>query len=581
MQPGRLGEMLRTVNSFKRQLADSAAAMRSVFQNPNLRRLETALAGTELAGWGYSIAVSVFAYEVGGATDVGILWLLRSVPSGLLSPIGGVLADRLPRRQLMVASDLLRAALIVAGAIFIWADLSPDFVYAVATANAIARVPFPPSAAALLPTLSRSPSELTGANVATSAIESVGFFAGPALAGVILAVSTVQVAFLVTAGALVWSALFVSRIRIAVEELPAEEAAAAAELQPPRRFGDELTRGFSTLFRDSRLRILVGLLGASTVVVGAVEVLTVAVALTLLGIGQSGVGYLNAMFGVGALLGAVAGAGLVGTRRLATPFIAAALLLTLPVALLGVASYTAVAVLVFALIGIGNTVVDVAGFTLVQRAVPEAVLARVFGVIQLIWMTTIGVGAIVAPALISGLGIKTTLIVTGLSVPVLLVVFGPRLIRIDNEATAPEVERLRLIRATPFFAPLPGAMIEGLASRLTPVNFDAGSVIIREGATGDRFYLIAEGRVDVSAEGVHVADLGVGDFVGEIALLRDVPRTATVTAESPVRLYTLERDDFLSTVTSHASSREAAETVVASRLTGLGGAVSRAVRAGI
>jgi hypothetical protein len=484
----------------------------------------------------------------------------------------------------MAASDLIRAALIVAGAIFIWADMSPDFVYAVATANSIVRVPFPPAAAALLPGLARSPSELTGANVATSAIESVGFFAGPALAGIILAVSTVQVAFLVTAGALVWSAFFVSRIQrpaAAAGETAAEESLEAEIAESGRRWVDELAQGFKTLLHDSRLRILVGLLGATTAVVGAVEVLTVAVAITLLHIGQGGVGYLNAVFGIGALLGAVAGAGLVGTRRLAAPFIVSALVLTLPIALIGVAPYTGVAVAAFVLTGLGNTVLDVAGFTLIQRAVPESVLARVFGVVQLTWLTTIGVGAIVAPALISALGIKTTLIVTGLVVPGLIAVVGPRLIRIDNEATAPEVERLRLIRGTPFFAPLPGAMIEGLASRLTPLSVDAGSSIIKEGEAGDRFYLIAEGRVDVSAGGTHVNTLGVGDFVGEIALLRDVPRTATVTAESPVRLYSLERDDFLSTVTSHASSHEAAESVVAARLTGLSGAVSRAVRAGI
>ena len=226
---------------------------------------------------------------------------------------------------------------------------------------------------------------------------------------------------------------------------------------------------------------MIGLLGATSVVVGAVEVLTVAVALTLLHIGQGGVGYLNAMFGVGAVVGAVIGAGLVGTRRLATPFIVAAFVLTLPIALIGVAPHTGVAIVAFALTGLGNTVLDVAGFTLVQRAVPEAVLARVFGVVQLTWMTTIGLGAIVAPALISAMGIKTALIVTGVSVPVLIVAFGPRLIRIDNEATAPEVERLRLVRGVPFFAPLPGAMIEGLASRLTPLSFEPGSTIIREG----------------------------------------------------------------------------------------------------
>ena len=571
--------MLAPVQAFRRQMKDSAEAIRAVFRNPNLRNLELAVMGTELAGWGYSIAVSVYAYRIGGATDVGLIWLLRSVPSGLLSPIGGVIADRYPRVQLMVMTDLVRAALIVAGAAFVWSGLSHDLVYAVATANAIARVPFPPASAALLPSLAQTPSELTGANVAASAIESVGFFAGPALAGIILAVSSVQVAFIVTAAALLWSALFVSRIQVRpVAEAGREEGGDGAA-RP--RWASEITVGFKTLFLDSRLRLLVGLLAATTVVIGAVEVLVVAVALTLLGIGNGGVGYLNAMFGVGAVLGTVVGAGLIGVRRLAAPFIVAALVLTGPIALLGVAPHTGVAIVCFLLVGLGNTVLDVAGFTLVQRAVPEQVLGRVFGVLQLTWLTTIGVGAIVAPALISGFGIKPTLIVTGLVVPVLIVAFGPRLIRIDREATAPEVERLNLVRGTPFFAPLPGPMIEGLAARLTPLNFAPGAVIIREGEPGDRFYLIAEGRVDVSAEGAHVATEGIGSFVGEIALLHDVPRTATVTAETPVRLYALERDDFLSTVTSHTPSREAAESVVASRLTGLGGAIGRVPQAGI
>ncbi len=568
------------MNAFRRQLADSAAAIRGVFVNPNLRRLEIAFAGTEVAGWGYSIAVSVFAYNVGGARDVGIIWLLRSVPSGLLSPLGGVLADRYPRVRLMVASDLLRASLIMAGAAFIWADFSPYLVYVVATANALARVPFPPAAAALLPVLARTPSELTGANVATSAIESVGFFAGPAIAGLILAVSTIQVAFVATAVALVWSAFFLSRI-----EPPAASDDTAALETESEEFAQgwlaEATAGFKTLFLDRRLRILVGLLGATSVVLGAVEVLTVALALSLLHIGEGGVGYLNAMFGVGAVLGAVAGAGLIGIRRLATPFIVSAMVLTLPIALIGIAPRTGVAIACFLLIGLGNTVLDVAGFTLVQRAVPEAVLARVFGVLQLVWMTTIGVGAIAAPALINAFGIESTLIITGLAVPVLIAVFGPRLIRIDNEATAPEVERLKLIRGTPFFAPLPGAMIESLAARLMPLAFDAGSVIIREGDPGDNFYLIAEGRADVSTNGVHVATAGIGGFAGEIALLRDVPRTATVTAETPVRAYALDRDAFLSTVTSHVPSHRAAESIVASRLTGLSGALARPVQAGV
>jgi MFS family permease len=220
-------------------------------------------------------------------------------------------------------------------------------------------------------------------------------------------------------------------------------------------------------------------------------------------------------------------------------------------------------------VGVGNTLVDVAGFTLVQRAVPDEILARVFGVIQFLWFGTSGLGALVTPWVIDWLGLRGALVAVGLFCPVMVALFGLRLVRIDAAAPVPEESELRLLRTVPIFAPLPGTTIEHLVARLSPLRFEAGTEIIRQGDPGDRFYLVAEGKVEVSADGKPISLLGPGEYFGEIALLRDVPRTATVTAKTPVVLYALEREDFLAAITGHAPSAKAAEAVVGARIAGL------------
>lgn len=205
--------------------------------------------------------------------------------------------------------------------------------------------------------------------------------------------------------------------------------------------------------------------------------------------------------------------------------------------------------------GVGNTFVDVAGLTLVQRTVPDDVLARVFGVIQMLWMASMGIGAAVVPALSSWLGIETALIVTGVFLPALVLVLGATVAKIDAAAPAPDADELRILASVPIFTPLPGASLEHLASRLVPLRLDAGTVIVREGDAGDRFYIVAEGTVEVSQYERALSELGAGDYFGEIALLRNVPRTATVTTRTNVVLYALDRDDFLASVTGHPRAR--------------------------
>jgi MFS family permease len=235
----------------------------------------------------------------------------------------------------------------------------------------------------------------------------------------------------------------------------------------------------------------------------------------------------------------------------------------------GLAPEVVLAVVMLAVVGAGNSLVDVAVFTLIQRAVPDDVLARVFGVIQFLWIATFGLGGVLVVPLISSLGVDWALVVTGLLLPVLVLLLGRRLVRLDAEAEAPGAE-LSLLRAIPIFAPLPGTPLEHLASRLVPLRVEPDTVIVREGDRGDRFYVIVEGEVDVSIEGAYVSTLGSGGYFGEIALIRDTSRTATATARTDVVLYALEREDFLAAVTGHAPSEEAAEEVASARLAGLG-----------
>jgi MFS family permease len=563
------------VEGLRRRLVESADAFVAVFRNPNLRRLELAAVGSTLGSWAYSVAVSVYAYQHGGgAKGVGLVWLIRVLPAGLLSPLGGIVADRFPRERVMLVSSLVRVVLISVAAACVWAGTSTAVVYALAGLVGVAKVPFGPAESAIEPALAETPTELTAANVVGSTIDSAGFFIGPAIAGIILGFASVPAVFTITAAMMLWSAVLIARIREPQAQTPPTPEPAAAQVDKPR-FLPQAIVGFKTLALDPRLRLLVGLLVAQTVISGALQVLTVSVALSLLGIGVSGVGYLNTAFGIGALVGAVVAAGMVGIRRLSIPFIVGAALWGPPIAIIGIWPHAAVAYICLGIVGLGNTLVDVAGFTLVQRAVPNVVLARVVGVMQMLWLTAMGLGAVITPVFINGLGLKAALIVAGCFLPALLVLFGPRLVRIDAAATAPDRDRLGLLQGTPIFGPLPALTLEALAERLIPVRFDLGAQIIAEGDVGDRFYLVASGTVDVSAHGVQVAKLGPGDYFGEIALLHDVPRTATVTADTDVEAFALEREDFLAIITSHVPSRETAESVAAARLTDLRGAVGR------
>jgi MFS family permease len=532
-------------------------AFREVFRNPRLRRVELAGAGSVIGRYAYSIALAVYAYDQGGAAAVGLVAVVRTIPAAAVAPFASMLGDRHRRDRVMLVADVARVALVGGCAAIALLDGPAAAVYALAVATSIFGTMFKPAESALLPSLARVPEELSAANVVASTVESVGSFAGPALAGIVLAAASPGAAFAFTAGTFAWSALLVARI--GASPPPARE-----ERGERPRFRGEALAGFGTLAREPKLRLIVGLYSAQTGVAGAAGVLVVFAALDLLSLGDAGVGYLNSASGIGGLVGAALALALVGRRRVAGDFGFGIVLWGLPLLLIGVWPSQATALVMLAVLGLGNTLVDVSALTLMQRSVADEVLSRVFGVVESLLVGTIGLGAVLAPLLVHWLGIRSTLVVVGAFLPILAAASWTRLAAIDREAHVP-ARQLELLRGSAIFAPLPARTLERLAHALEPLAVEAGTEIVRAGDPGERFYLVDAGEAEALVDG-GARRLGPGDGFGEIALIRDVPRTATVRAATDLCLYALERDEFLAAVTGHAASRAAADVVVGERL---------------
>jgi hypothetical protein len=257
--------------------------------------------------------------------------------------------------------------------------------------------------------------------------------------------------------------------------------------------------------------------------------------------------------------------GVAARSRLASSLGVGIALWGLPLLLIGLWPEQAVALVLLAFVGAGGTIVGVAGDTLLQRAAPPDLLARVFGAVDGLLLVALAIGSLGAPFLVETIGVRGALIVTGALLPVLAALTWTRLVAIDAAAAAPE-RQVGLLQGSPIFAPLDPPTLEALALRLKPVRVDTGATVFSQGDPGDEYYLVDSGRLAVSADGGTLSELTEGEGFGEIALLRDVPRTATVTALDDSSLYALERDDFLAAVSGHAHSRAAAENLVTSRL---------------
>jgi MFS family permease len=574
-EPGPAGGLLTTVRSAARETRGSLA---SVFRNPNLRRIQLALGGSMIGDWAYSTAVAVWAYGVGGATAVGVWSAIRLALLALTSPLGAALADRYPRRAVMISADLARASLIALATVCLYLDLHPAFVFVLATVTSIVSTAFRPAQRALMPSLANHPEELTASNGTASTLESLSFFLGPSLGAVLLVVADVETVFLVNMATFLLSTLLVARVRVpepaASASVSAPEAAppagggevAPAEAEEPKeRFLTEISAGFRHIGRDRDLLIVTAEVAAQTVVAGASAVFTILMAVHILGTGPQGVGYLDSVLGVGAVLGGFTAIARSSRHRLAEDMTYGVMLWSLPLLLVTVWPSPLTAFVAVALLGFGNPLVDVNMETIIQRITPDAVMGRVFGALEACLIATMAIGAAVMPLFVHWLGLRGALAVVAIGVGLLAFLGLARMRNLDQRLRRPEgLDRLESI---PMFAPLTPAVLESLARSLIRLPVPAGEVVVREGTESDRFYVIESGLVEVTQEGSVLRREDAGDFFGEIGLLRDVPRTATVTAVEDSELLVLERADFLAAVTGQTESRMAADDIVSRRLT--------------
>ncbi|HET9346008.1 MAG TPA: MFS transporter [Candidatus Limnocylindrales bacterium] len=531
--------------------------VRAALRSPAIRRVVVAFAAFNFAEWATWVAVLVYAFERGGATESGVVAFAMLVPAAVAAPIVASVLGRFRRERALLIAYLTQAVVMAAAAFAFFADAPPLVIYPLATLTSMSVTLARPAHGAILPSLARTPAELTAANVASGTVQNMSIAVAPIVAGIILTASGAGAVFVVCAAGVAFGAALVASVRT--------EPDAEAEPSNDAPATEEVFAGLRFLAHSPNSRTVVVLIAAAAFIEGALDVLVMVVAIDLVGAGPTEVGALTSAAGLGGIVGAAAAVTLVGRARLAGPFALGLLTWGIPVAVLGVVPGMVTGLMAFLVAGVGRGALDVAGRTLLQRVTPDAALSGVFGVLEGAYMGTIAIGSIAVPAIMALAGPSTTLVVVGLMVP-LIVAISWRSLGVADAAAVVHVHELELLRDDPLFEPLAPPTIERLSANLVPVRAASGAWIIREGEVGDRFYVVDEGEVEVSVGGDVVRRQGAGSSFGEIALLRNVPRTASVRAATDVVLLALERDVFLAAVAGHARSRRAADAVVAERM---------------
>jgi MFS family permease len=538
-------------------MRESYAAFADNLRTRELRLAQLSFGLGWASEWAFTVALSVVAYDAGGARAVGLVALVRLAPSAIVGPFAATLADRFRRDLILAWIGIVRAIAIGASALLLAHTSSRLHVYALALIATTALTPFRAAHSALLPTLCRTPKELTTAMAVRGLLDSLSILLGPLVAAALLAESHPAVTFAVVAGASLCSAILILRVR---HQVPPRSAVA-----PSRGLWHQAIEGVAAMVSNRDLGIACGMGGVQGFTRGCLTVFSVVVAIKTLKLGDSGVGLLNGAVGVGAVLGSLAASMLVGSRRLGGWFSLGIAWWGLPLMLIAVFPSTAPSLALLACIGAANSLLDVALFTLIGRMVEDHVLARVNGVLESLVSVAVGLGSLVTPFVISGLGIRGALAVLGSLCPAAAILGWGRL-RILDRTLAVRTEEIDVLRSVPMLHVLPAVMIEKLARAVRHETVAAAEDAVVQGTAGHTFYVIEAGEAEVLVDGRLLSVLRAGGYFGEIALLRDVPRTATVRARTQLRVCALSREAFIPLVTGHEPSMLEADTAIEERL---------------
>ncbi len=511
----------------------------------------------------FMVGLAIVAFRDGGVTAVGAVTAARMAAAALLAPWLATVADRVRRERVLTAVGLIRAAALGAAAVVTAADGPAVVTYVLAVVATVAFALFRPAHSALLPALCTSPQQLTRANAVRGLLDSSATLGGPAAAAILLAVSESAAVFGACAGASLLGGLAVVGLSYDAPPRPAAAITTATD----HRWAVHVLQGFKAIAADRGLSLVTGLGLVQTFTRGCLTVLTVVVAIDLLGMGDSAVGVLIAAVGAGGMLGSLLAFGLVGRGRLALWFGRGVALFGAPLVLVGAVPHEATTIVLLGVVGIGNALIDVSGFTLLARLTDETVLARMFAGFEALLTLGVAAGSLVTPLVIELVGVRPALVAIGLLAPLAVAASRRALGRLDEEMRVRDAD-IETLRALPMLATLPVATIEQLAGALEHVHVEPGHTLVRQGESGEYFYILRSGRADVLQDGRFVRTLGAGECFGEIALLHDRPRTATVRAAagSRVDVSRLRRSAFITAVTGYPAAAAAGDELAASRL---------------
>lgn len=524
------------------------SALREALASRDFRLLLTGMAVSEAGSWLYGVALLVYVFEQTRSPGwVAAATILRTVPYVVLGPLGGVVADRYDRRVVMIASDLSRAVLMFLLAASAASSFHAAVVIGLAFMTAAAGAAYGPSVAALTPSVV-SERALAGANASMGTIEHTALIVGPALGGLLLVLGSAATAFFVNGVTFLFSASCIAFIRTR-----------GSTFDSPGRqsVGGRMAEGLSAITSSPQITIVVGFVFAASFLYGHESVLLVFVSERLLGTGSEGVGFLNAAIGAGGVLAAGATSRLARSdrsRRVLTLGIAAS---ALPLAIVSAVGSQWIAYGLMGLIGAGSIAFEVVSMTLLQRGIPRDVLARVFGILDSLAIAGVMLGSLVAPLLVSTIGLRATLVVVGTSIPLLVIALTPGLKRLEARAASRSEELAPVVDAltrSPIFAGAPLPALEGLAAATKRELIAPGTIVLREGEPADDVFLVLEGSLAVSAAGegrsvfLTLGELGPGDHFGEIGIVEELPRTATVTALTDCDILRIPGADFVAAI---------------------------------
>jgi MFS family permease len=528
---------------------------RSLPSDLRLARVLGAFGLFAVVEYGVWFAVILYAYDVGGVGLAGLVGVAQLVPAALLAPALGSLGDRLPRGAALCGAYAVEAGLLALVAALLRAQAPVALVVTACALTTTAVSVGRPIHYAALPSLAGTPAALVRGNSVSAVLDGLGIFVGPVIAGVLSARSGPAAALGLAAVGMALGALLTVRLRLPVAAADSDGGAFRAAIA-----------GLRVVATDPPVLVLLLLLGVGFLVSGAVEILAVSYALEVLGDGEGAAGLLAGASGIGSLLGAALAAGLAHRSRLVPAVVLGLGVGAVPLALVGQVELLVAAIPLLAVVGVGEALTGVAGRTLLQRVTDDEVLARVFAVQEAVMLIGLALGAALAPLLVAArrasggfLPLAAGLAAAALASWVVLRGLDARArVRLDVTAA---------LRRVPFLAAMAPPELERLVQRAGRVEEPVGTVVIRQGDRGDAFYVVESGSLAVDVDGVRRSTpLGAGDGFGEIALLQDVPRTATITALDDVTLLRIERDDFLAAVTGNADGRLLADEVTRAHL---------------